>query len=211
MVAKKVTPPPDGSRAVGRPALDAEALRAAVFEAALDLFSAESFAAVPATRLIEAAGVSSGSFYRLFGDKEGVLHELLTVAHERNRLEIEVRLTDDPDPVVRLADYLEVCVESSRTTLAGWLPRIQRIMAGGLPPSLAAFPEQADELTRVGVGAMLEEIAARERLRSGVEVAAAARIVVGILDRAVLDGEPPGRAVAEFVIHALIQEPVEGQ
>jgi AcrR family transcriptional regulator len=193
-------------RPVGRPRGDVEAQRAAVFEAALDLFSAESFAAVPATRLIEAAGVSSGSFYRLFGDKEGVLHELLTVAHERNRLEIEIRLTDEPDPVRRLADYVEVCVEASRHALAGWLPRIRRIMAGGLPPALAAFPARADALTRVAVTAMLDDIAAARRLRSGVDVGDAAEIVTGILDRAVLEGEPAGRAVSEFVIHALVRE-----
>ena len=208
MVAKKSSTA-RVSRAVGRPALDPEALRGAVFEAALDLFSAESFAAVPATRLIEASGVSSGSFYRLFGDKEGVLHELLTVAHQRNRLEIEVRLTDDADPVRRLADYVEVCVETSRTQLADWLPRIQRIMANGLPAALASFPERADALTRMRVIAMLEEIEVAGRLRAGIEVPAAARIVTGILDRAVLDGEPPGADVADFVLHALIQ--VQGE
>jgi AcrR family transcriptional regulator len=199
MVAK--TPRP-----VGRPRGDVEAQRTAVFEAALDLFSAESFAAVPATRLIEASGVSSGSFYRLFGDKEGVLHELLTAAHERNRLEIEIHLTDDPDPVRRLADYVEVCVEVSRHALAGWLPRIRRIMAGGLPPALAAFPERADALTRLGVAAMLDDIAAAGRLRPGVDTTAAAGIVTGILDRAVLDGEPSGHAVSDFVVNALVRE-----
>jgi AcrR family transcriptional regulator len=193
-------------RPVGRPRADVEAQRAAVFEAALDLFSAESFAAVPATRVIEAAGISSGSFYRLFGDKEGVLHELLTVAHERNRLEIEIRLTDDPDPVRRLADYVEVCVEVSRNALAGWLPRIRRIMAGGLPPALAEFPERADALTRVALTAMLDDVAAAGRLRPGVDVADAAGIVTGILDRAVLDGDPAGRAVSAFVINALVRE-----
>lgn len=193
-------------RPVGRPRGDVEAQRAAVFEAALDLFSAESFAAVPATRIIEASGVSSGSFYRLFGDKEGVLQELLTVAHERNRLEIEVRLTADPDPVRRLADYVDVCVEASRNALAAWLPRIQRIMAGGLPPALAAFPERADALTRASVTAMLDDIATAGRLRRGVDVADAARIVTGILDRAVLDGEPAGRVVSDFVINALVRE-----
>jgi AcrR family transcriptional regulator len=193
-------------RPVGRPRADAEAQRAAVFEAALDLFAAESFAAVPATRLIDASGVSSGSFYRLFGDKEGVVQELLTAAHERNRLEIEIRLTDDPDPVRRVRDYLEVCVEASRTSLAGWLPRIQRIVANGLPASLAAFPERTDELTRGAVAGHLREVAATGRLRPDVDIDATARMITGMLDRAVLEGEPSGATVATFVMHAILQE-----
>jgi AcrR family transcriptional regulator len=192
-------------RGPGRPPLDHEQLRRQVLDTARRLFAERSFAGVTVSRLIDAAGVSAGSFYRLFDDKESVLHTLLEEVLESNRLEVQAQLTDDPDPVTRLHDYVRVVIDISRETQQHVLGDLKRILANGLPPALADFPAYVDSLTEMVVRELLEGVRANGQLALSIEkIDDAAPLIVAICDKAVLEGRPTGRACADFVLRAVL-------
>lgn len=74
---------PEGLRAHQKAMRDAS--RAAIVEAAADLFCAQGYAAVSVAQLAKAAGVSPATIYKVFGTKEAVFREMVERELERAR------------------------------------------------------------------------------------------------------------------------------
>jgi AcrR family transcriptional regulator len=203
--ARAVGIPPGTRPGPGRPALDHGALRDAIREAALDLFAERGIANVAITEVLQRAGVSAGSFYRLYEDKEAVLAELVDLGREdadalieRRRAEEEAPLTD---PLARLATYARILVEAV-DIFDPWTARLRRIVAHGGSETLRALTEESDRRMIEGTLPILRAAQDAGVLRP-LDIEATAPLIMAIIKEASMRGTPPADEVAELVVRAV--------
>lgn len=195
-----------GRRPVGRPPVDAAALRARVFDAALDLCATHGYDGVRVTQIIEASGVSAGTFYRHFGSKDAVLTELVDELTQRMADAIAERRTPRDDPVDDLHDWVSTVVEVGQRTLGDWVPQLRRVVQTALPPALEQGRALHEAVSHELAVPIIARGVAEGRFRS-VEPAATVRLITAVLDRAIIDGHPTPTECSEFVVRAVLPEP----
>lgn len=92
---------PTANRATSRD-LQREDTRRRIYQAAVDIFSRDGYAAARIDDIAEAAGVSHGAFYFHFATKEEVLSQCLRASEAR-----VAEVVDALDPEMRLAEVLD--------------------------------------------------------------------------------------------------------
>lgn len=88
-----------------------EQTRAAILDAAADLFAGEGYADVSLDDISTAAGVSRGTIYHQFGTRQGLIEALTTVTEERADFARVTTAAESDDPARALVD---TCVELVR-------------------------------------------------------------------------------------------------
>ncbi|HEU0239353.1 MAG TPA: TetR/AcrR family transcriptional regulator [Micromonosporaceae bacterium] len=83
---------------MGRPKEHGEQTRQALLDAAADIVGAEGEQGVTVRRVADAAGTTTRAVYSLFGDKDGLLRALFSVAAETMRRHHEAVPVDPDDP-----------------------------------------------------------------------------------------------------------------
>lgn len=90
-----------------------QATRTALIDAATTLFGEEGYAAVPAERVVKAAGVTRGALYHHFGDKEGLFRAVFVDLESQLSAEIAEILDTVPErwPAMlsALSHFLDAC------------------------------------------------------------------------------------------------------
>jgi AcrR family transcriptional regulator len=75
-----------------------------ILNAALELFANESYHGTSTSKVAKKAGVSEGLIFRHFGNKEGLLHEILRKGQEQLKLlYADVVMETDPQKVIEKA------------------------------------------------------------------------------------------------------------
>jgi len=87
-----------------------ETSRAAIFQAALDLFQERGYEATTMRAIAERAGVSLGSSYHYFPSKEHLVLEFYRHTHDLHRVVIEPLLTREKDFGARLRGAIRAIV-----------------------------------------------------------------------------------------------------
>lgn len=89
---------------VGRPKASAASVeaRAVILEAALDLFAAQSFAAVTTKDIAKATGLNTALIYYYFGSKEDLFRSAVSMAVARafDRFKLSRTTTNDPRKII---------------------------------------------------------------------------------------------------------------
>lgn len=121
---------------------------AAILEAAAQVFEAHGYPAATTNRIAERAGVSIGSLYQYFADKDAVFLAVAE-AHLAHAAVIMAPLIDQldqtppPDPRSLLAEFFQTML-----ALHGDRPRLHRfILEGGAPAFQAAVDTFEEALT----------------------------------------------------------------
>ena len=159
--------------------------RAAVVDAARDLFLERGYGATTIEAISERSDVPSATVYRLFASKRGILKALLDVSivGDDEALPLADRppvrsLLDEPDPRGQLAGFAAIAAQVNARTAP-----IYRILVS----AAAADPDAAtllDEITRQrqkGQGALARSLARAGALRSELRERDAADIVHALL------------------------------
>ncbi|MEV5407270.1 TetR/AcrR family transcriptional regulator [Thermopolyspora sp. NPDC052614] len=87
--------------------------RVRVFEAAIREFSAMPFAEASVNRIVKEAGISKGSFYQYFEDKNDVYHYMIEVIADRKAAVFNQVRDEHPD-----ADVFELILRSTEVAMA---------------------------------------------------------------------------------------------
>lgn len=171
--------------------------RAALLQAAEELFSARPFATVSVDDIVARAGVAKGTFYNHFMDKEDLATNLALTIRYAVRDRIGAIKMQSPDPAMHLAIAVTLFLE-----LALVQPNRALILVNLLTGATTASAEMNSPLR-----ATLEAGQAQGRFQIGnVEIALLA--VLGIVSVAIRyiveqrpkDSRPP---IVEFVMHTL--------
>lgn len=88
-----------------------EQTRAAILDAAADLFAGEGYADVSLDDISTAAGVSRGTIYHQFGTRQGLIEALTTITEEHADFARVTTAAESDDPARALVD---TCVELVR-------------------------------------------------------------------------------------------------
>ncbi|RVV97160.1 TetR/AcrR family transcriptional regulator [Mesobaculum littorinae] len=83
-------------------------------DASITLFSRAGFAGVSMSDLTKASGLTTGSIYKAYKDKEGVFANALTRYIALREAEIEARLSCLPDARAKVANLLRLFADLSR-------------------------------------------------------------------------------------------------
>lgn len=171
--------------------------RAALLQAAEELFSTRPFAAVSVDDIVARAGVAKGTFYNHFADKEDLAANLALTIRYAVRDRIGAIKTQSSDPAMHLAIAVTLFLE-----LAFVRPNRALILVNLLTGATRASAEMNSPLR-----ATLEAGQAQGRFRiSNVEIALLA--VLGIVSAAIryiVDQQPSQsrQPVIGFVVHTL--------
>jgi AcrR family transcriptional regulator len=146
--------------------------RAAVIEAARDLFVEHGYGTTTIEAISAHADVPQATVYRLFSSKRGILKAILDVSIAGDhapvslpdREKVRVPLAD-PDPKSQLASFVAVASEvNSRAA------QIYRILVGASSsdPGVAAILEDVNRQRRTGQGQVVRSLARAGALRPGL-------------------------------------------
>ena len=89
-----------------------DATRAALVEAARELFGSRGYYDVPAEEITRTAGVTRGALYHHFGDKQGLFRAVVEVVERGLTAEIDAVLETAADPLTGLATALNVFLDA---------------------------------------------------------------------------------------------------
>jgi AcrR family transcriptional regulator len=184
------------------------ATRAALVDAARELFAERGFAAVGTEAIVRAAGLSRGALYHQFADKVELFAAVYESVEERLGQRVDDRITatgeTDPLAIMRLGAevWLDACAE----------PEVQRIaLLDG--PAVLGWQRWREIGLRYGLG-LLEAILTHGMNTGRIRrqpVAPLAHVVIGALDEAALyiaRAEDPAGARAD--IGAVIDDLLAG-
>ena len=134
----------------------AQATVEAIVEAAAQVFERHGYAAGTTNRIAERAGVSIGSLYQYFDDKEAVLvavaEQHLADGAQRLAPLVQRLREDDPPPAAALRAFLEAVVDLHRDR-----PRLHRLLfeEAPLPAALRDRVRELEDLIAHEVAAWL--------------------------------------------------------
>lgn len=196
-------PKPTAARRQPRQARSA-ATRQRLLDAGFAAFAAKGIDGVNLVDdVLEPTGISAGSFYHQFADKNDLLREILAEAAARRRAFIvglgELRPGDDLDTTVRLV--LERLHDSLEHDAAAWqLQRVTRVTgaasrADGIAPS--AREDWNDELARL-LGAWFDRPAAELQRAADLTVTLARGFLYDFLDTPAERRRPRDEQVASM-------------
>lgn len=159
------------------------ATRAALVDAARELFTERGFAGVGTETIVRAAGVTRGALYHQFADKVELFAAVYESVEERlgQRVDDRISATGETDPLamMRLGGevWLDACAE----------PEVQRIaLLDG--PAVLGWPRWREIGLRYGLG-LLEAILTHGMDTGRIRrqpVAPLAHVLIGALDEAAL-------------------------
>lgn len=175
--------------------------RKALLKAGLELFSEKGFEKTCASEIAQRAGVAVGTLYLHFGDKEGLLEEiLLEAANELHQRVLKVYANPPGDPEALARAHIE--------TIVGYIEENRQNAGFMLGYALRRSPVSARIIDRM-VGQIelsIREGARRGVYRSDIDPALAARaeanMNLGLLSWWTENSE---RASREEIIHTLTQ------
>lgn len=125
---------------------------AAILEAAAELFASQGYARATTNRIAERAGVSVGSLYQYFPNKDSLLASLLTQHHAEVHDVVDVAMARLADP----REPLEDCLRKLLHDLVG-VHRANPTLTQALSPAVMRESTARDELHKI------EDDAARAR------------------------------------------------
>lgn len=159
--------------------------RAAVVEAARDLFLERGYGATTVETISERADVPAATVYRLFGSKHGILRSLLDVSivgdHDAvpmaERPKVQA-LAADPDPRAQLDGFVAVVADVNDRVAP-----IYRILvsAAGTDPEAAAILDGLTRQRQQGQRVIARALARSGALRPGLRERDAADVVHAVL------------------------------
>lgn len=148
--------------------------RAAIVDAARELFVAHGYGATTLQHIADEAGVAVQTVYAAFGNKVAVLQRTLDVAIAGDDRPVSVNQRDwmhavfnDPDPQARLRAYA-AAVRRIHEAAADLFVVLAAAAAGGVDPALRALAEETDRRRRRGASSVIDGLASIEALRAGV-------------------------------------------
>ena len=159
--------------------------RAAVIEAARDLFVEHGYGTTTVEAISAHADVPQATVYRLFSSKRGILKAILDVSIAGD--DTPVSLPDrqkvraplaDPDPKNQLAGFVAVaCEVNSRAA------PIYRVLVGASSsdPGVAAMLEDVNRQRRTGQGQVVRSLARAGALRPGLRERDGADVVYALM------------------------------
>jgi AcrR family transcriptional regulator len=178
----------ENNRRIPRQARAAETV-AAIVEAAAQILEGGGLAAFTTNAVAERAGVSIGTLYQYFGDKNAVLLALARQELEAALAEISRALQGDVDPTIegRVRAMVRTMIHAFRGRQRARKAVVQAILAQGLGIELmapvASFIAAAGAAVGSGPGSMLPALS-REQLFI------LSRSALGVIRAAVLEEQP---------------------
>ncbi len=159
--------------------------RAAVIEAARDLFVERGYGTTTVEAISAHADVPQATVYRLFSSKRGILKAILDVSIAGD--DAPVSLPDrqkvraplaDPDPKKQLAGFVAVASEVNSRAAP-----IYRVLVGASSsdPGVAAMLEDVNRQRRTGQGQVVRSLAGAGALRPGLRERDAADVVYALM------------------------------
>ena len=166
----------------------------AIVEAAAQVFERHGYGAGTTNRIAERAGVSIGSLYEYFPNKDALLVELSKRHLREGRAVLAPvirRINEDPPPLDQgLLLLMDAMVQSHRDR-----PRLQRVMYAEAPPP----PELQDRYARAvdGLSEVIERYLTARHEVTVHDRRAAARLVAEVMwhitHGPIIDGDPARR------------------
>jgi AcrR family transcriptional regulator len=167
--------------------------RERMLHAAADMLARGGRDAVSTRAVSAAAGVTAPTLYRLFGDKEGLLHALANYGFQQYLAEKQTVVTDDPVADLRRTWQVHVNFGLSH-------PAIYVLMFGGTPsPAGNRAGREAFAMLRD----IVSRIAAHGRLRVSVDQATQLLYATGVGVTLMLIATPPAGRDLELASAAL--------
>jgi AcrR family transcriptional regulator len=173
---------------------------AAILEAAAEVIDDVGWSRASTNRIAERAGVSVGSLYQYFPNKESILHSLLEKHHRDIHEVVEQALEQLTDPRLSVADGLR-CLFDDLIRLHHEDPVVSRVLSTAVPlepdPSAQHPGHDHDALVRLLAGRPDVDVS---------DLATAARIVeisVGALTKWMVHEAPAGTNLDAFVDHSV--------
>lgn len=156
-------------------------------EVALDEFAASSYEAASISRIVQRAGIAKGSFYQYFENKLDLYTWLLQQAGQRKLGYIEGSPVPEPG---RFFDWLERSVLGA-VRFGRAEPRILRISLSAMEatsvPELRQLHLSFRRQGRAMFTAWIEEAQRHGEVRSDVDPAAAAHLLINVLGMGLMD------------------------
>lgn len=153
-----------------------------IVEAALEAFAAKGFAATRLDDVAKRAGVTKGTLYLYFANKEDLFKAVIQLALVPNIATAESRLAESQGPT---ADVFKAVVGNFMATVAGSkIGAIPKLIIGEAHnfPEIAKF--YVDEVVSRGlkiVAAILQRGIARGEIRASIDPMLAAPVLIGPL------------------------------
>jgi AcrR family transcriptional regulator len=185
-----------------RTAEESEATRAALIDAARELFGARGYEAVGTEEIVAAAGVTRGALYHHFRDKRDLFRACFIALEQEFSAQVGAKAYAEPDPFRRLQVALEATLELAAA--GGPAVRVTLVEA----PAVLGFDvwrEIVSDLSLGDVSAVLGAAMEAGVLRT-VPVQPLAQVLMGALNEAtrlVAAGEPV--AAVEPALLALLE------
>jgi AcrR family transcriptional regulator len=159
--------------------------RAAVIEAARDLFVERGYGTTTVEAISAHADVPQATVYRLFSSKRGILKAILDVSIAGDdapvslpdRQQVRAPLAD-PDPKKQLAGFVAVASEVNSRAAP-----IYRVLVGASSsdPGVAAMLEDVNRQRRTGQGQVVRSLARAGALRPGLRERDGADVVYALM------------------------------
>ncbi|TDD53278.1 TetR/AcrR family transcriptional regulator [Nonomuraea terrae] len=167
--------------------------RERMLHAAADMLARGGRDAVSTRAVSAAAGVTAPTLYRLFGDKEGLLHALANYGFQQYLAEKQTAMTDDPVADLRSTWHVHVNFGLSH-------PAIYALMFGSTPS------REGDRAGREALAMLrdiISRIAAHGRLRVSVDEATQLFYATGVGVTLMLIATPPADRDLDLATTAL--------
>lgn len=159
--------------------------RAAILNAAIEIFDARGFAAATMEEVAAAAGISKGSVYNYFNNKQDLFHQVFdnTVADVRTRvLELMAQPLPASQKLLAMVDYyfqrLDQCKRVGRLVLECWATAARDVREGELSEFLRRFYAQGLEL----ISSVLRKGVESGEFQLQFEPEVGAALIMGVLD-----------------------------
>ena len=174
-----------GGTSAGRGQARTRLARAAVVDAARDLFLERGYAATTIEAISDLADVPPATVYRLFRSKRGILKALLDVSIVGDDETVPLAdrphvrsLLADPDPKMQLAGFVAVTVEVNSRTAP-----IYRILASAASsdPEVAALFDELTRQRQEGQRVIARSLARAEALRPELPERDAADVIHALM------------------------------
>lgn len=204
-VRRRPSLPPSTRKTRAFPQQRARDTHLALMSAAAEVFAERGYDAAQTPEISRRAGVSVGTFYRYYADKRQAFLEMIRQYLEEAFETVMSRLDPDALSATRSEADRRNTVDHVIDVLfrhAAKEPRLHRVfIAMSLrDPDVAALRAEFDERGRIALGALLEQVAPRERVPDALAAAEviqiAAREVAITTAGAHAAPYPPERAVA---------------
>lgn len=164
--------------------------RAAVADAAAELFARQGFAETSTAHIAKAAGISTGSLFYYFPDKPAIFRAIFEQDIHASRELFETHEQTD-DPAASILDIVATLAGPARDELAPGL-LVELIRRVGSDAQLAEIVAANDAVVQDGLAALVRRAAAAGTVDSGLDPDAAAAWIRTIIDAVYLNaGDSP--------------------